>query len=137
MWNSPGFMLQCKPRLGPGFLEVWPKFMNYSDEPRLPFVQISASFHTDWGQVSHDSGAIQHFRWKVAKKKWSHFPLDFALYWRNLDWINNAGQIFMGEKLNVLGSIWKREWGPTRLPNFSQILNLETRQVIFSALRIL
>lgn len=26
-------------------------------QPRLPFIQIAASFHTDWGQVSHDSGA--------------------------------------------------------------------------------
>lgn len=119
--------------------KTWTRFLGSLAKVHELLWRTQTAFHTDFSQFSHWLGpSFTRFRGHLAfqvesGKKWYYFPL----YWRNLDWINNARQIFMGKNLNVLGSICKRKWEPTELPVFPQIPNLETRHVTFSAVRIL
>lgn len=76
--KSPGFMLHHKPRLGPGFLWVWPKFMNYFDEPDcLPF-RFQPVFTLTGAKFQAIRG---HVAFQVENhQNWSYFPLNvFAL----------------------------------------------------------
>lgn len=123
--------------------KTWTRFLGSLAKVHELLWWTQTAFHTDFSQFSHWLGPSftrfrGHLTFRVESgKKRSYFPLDFVLYWRNLDWINNAGQIFTSKNLNVLASTYEREWEPTKLPVFSQISNLETRQITFSALGIL
>lgn len=107
--------------------KTWTRFLESLAKVHELLRQTQTAFHTDFSQFSHWMGpSITQFRAHLAfqvesGKKWSHFPLYFALYWRNLDWIPNTGWIFMGTNLNVLEGRGEREWKPTDSPVFSQI----------------
>ena len=114
--------------------KTWTTFLASLAKVHELLWRTQTAFHSDFSQFSHwlrpsFTQFRDHLAFQVESgKNWSHFLQDFAFYQRNLDWTYHAGWIFMGKNLNALESICEREWEPTKLPVFSQIPNLETRQ---------